>query len=55
MGREWRCERGFRKENAACIAVSVPANAFIGYSGDEWSCEPGFRKQGRACLAAPES
>jgi hypothetical protein len=54
MGREWRCERGFRKQGADCIEVRVPANAFIGYSGDDWTCEAGFRKEESACRAMAE-
>ena len=28
-GSGWECERGYRKDNGACTAVGVPANAYL--------------------------
>ena len=29
-------ERGFRQRNSSCQPLVVPANAYIGYSGNDW-------------------
>jgi hypothetical protein len=49
-GNDWKCERGFRQEEAKCVPLSVPASAYIDYSGNGWTCVEGFRKQGGACI-----
>ncbi len=48
-GQSWRCERGFRRVLAACIAVVVPENAHIDYSGADWACNPPYVKKNEAC------
>lgn len=50
-GRDWNCERGFRREDERCIAVSLPPHSYLDYSGSDWRCESGFRKQGATCAA----
>ena len=47
----WQCDRGFRKADGACDAVTVPPNAFLtdwSY-GSGWKCEHGYRQNGDAC------
>jgi hypothetical protein len=48
-GDSWECERGFRKDAAACVAVELPANAHLDYSGDSWRCDEGFHPHGALC------
>ena len=50
-GDDWRCDRGFKKDNNACSPVTVPANAHLDYSGDDWTCSDGFRRRGARCIA----
>jgi hypothetical protein len=50
-GRSWECERGFRREESACIAVQVPPNAHLGYAGDNWKCDRGFHSHNSGCVA----
>jgi len=49
----WQCDRGFRKADGACDAVTVPPNAFLtdwSY-GSGWKCEHGYKQNGDACDA----
>ena len=48
-GRDWDCERGFKKGPRSCMAFQVPMNAHLGYSGNSWTCDPGYRQQGKTC------
>jgi hypothetical protein len=50
-GDGWECERGFRKEDAACVRVQLPANAGLDYSGNDWKCDEGFHTHGALCVA----
>jgi hypothetical protein len=50
-GHGWKCERGFRQQQASsCEPLVVPASAYIAYSGNDWACVDGFRRQGEACI-----
>jgi len=49
LGSDWRCDRGFRKVEAACLAFSMPPNSHINYSGNEWECDPGYRRESDRC------
>lgn len=43
----WDCDRGYRAANAACVAIKVPANAYLTSSissGSAWKCNRGFRR-----------
>jgi hypothetical protein len=42
-GSGWRCDTGFRKNDGGCVAVIVPANAFLTDSsyGSGWKCTHG--------------
>ena len=52
-GSGWECERGYRKDNMACAAIEVPANAYLSNTlyGSGWECGRGFREVNRACAA----
>jgi hypothetical protein len=50
-GTVWRCERGFKRMESACVELAVPVNAYLDYSGNEWRCEDGFNRVGDACKA----
>jgi hypothetical protein len=49
----WECKRGYRKENKACIAIKLPANAYLtGKSyGPGWDCNRGYRQVNENCIA----
>jgi hypothetical protein len=32
------------------VAMTVPTNAYLDFSGNEWRCTDGFRKQGESCV-----
>ena len=46
---------GFRESDRAaervCVAVNIPPNAFLNYSGNEIECARGFRKAIESCVA----
>jgi hypothetical protein len=50
-GRGWACRRGYRMEEGACVAIHVPANAYLDSLGDRWKCDRGYRKVSDGCLA----
>ena len=47
----WDCNRGFRETAGNCVAVIVPANAYLSPEGTSWTCNRGFRPEGAACKA----
>lgn len=49
----WACERGFRAEANRCIAIAIPANAYLSDRRSEhgWICERGYRESGNRCTA----
>ena len=49
-GSGWECLHGFRiTEEAACVAVEVPAGGFLDPSGERWRCLRGYTKVDDAC------
>jgi hypothetical protein len=55
-GNGWRCERGFASAGAAsagatCVALQVPPNAHIDFSGNRWECDTRYRRDGDVCVA----
>jgi hypothetical protein len=51
-GREgWECDRGYNVVDHSCVAIEVPANAYLDAFGRGWECDRGYRKVGRACAA----
>jgi hypothetical protein len=50
-GPGWKCERGYRANNkGACIALKIPENAHIGYSGKSWECDKPYFKNQNDCI-----
>jgi len=52
-GDGWECDRGFRRDGDACLAVIIPENAFATNRtyGSGWECLHGFQEVGDAtCL-----
>lgn len=49
-GEGWECDRSFRADGNACIAVAVPQNAYPTYRtyGSGWECLHGFVEAGGA-------
>jgi hypothetical protein len=50
FGKGWKCERGFVKAGASCVAVKIPANAHLDSYGGDWSCDRPFRRRTDACV-----
>ena len=49
-GPGWTCERGYRADKGACIALKIPENAHIGYSGKVWECDKPYTKKQNNCI-----
>jgi len=45
----WECARGFQRLAEACVAIKVPANAYLNTQGDGWHCDRGYLKSGERC------
>ena len=45
----WKCERAFRAVKGG-VAIQLPQNARLEYSGDKWKCDPLARRQGNGCI-----
>ena len=43
-GRAWECLRGYSQVEQACIAMAIPANAYLNAYGDRWECERTFKR-----------
>lgn len=52
-GRGWECDGGYRKNAGSCIAVTLPANAYLTDSsyGIGWACQHGYKQDKENCLA----
>lgn len=52
-GTGWQCDRGFRKADGGCVAVTVPAHAYLSERsyGQGWACDRGYRKDQATCVA----
>jgi hypothetical protein len=49
-GKGWECAFGFNAKDDFCIAVEVPANAFLDARGTGWKCNRGFREDSGECV-----
>jgi hypothetical protein len=51
-GDEWKFDRGFERNDQACVTVRVPDHAvFVGDSyGQKWKCNRGFKMKGDGCV-----
>ena len=53
-GNAWKCNRGYRKTDADCVAVAIPENGYLDTSGHDWDCERGYSKRlGCVSIAVP--
>ena len=53
FGEGWECDRGYRREDNACLAIIVPENAYATNRsyGTGWECMHGFQEvDGAICL-----
>ena len=50
FGRRWDCQRGFQRVNDSCIAVALPDNAHLNYSGNDWDRSKPYRKRMEGCV-----
>ena len=47
----WECPRGFQERGETCVAIKVPANAYLSAFGNEWECNRGYQRIGERCAA----
>jgi len=50
-GPGWECSRGYAEVGAACVAVQLPGNAHLDYSGRGWDCDPPYRRELEGCAS----
>jgi hypothetical protein len=52
-GDGWTCERGYRKDSAACAVITLPANGYANNEsyGSGWDCARGLHQVGESCVA----
>jgi hypothetical protein len=50
-GKDWKCERGFRKTDRDCVGIKIPINAHLDYSGNDWNCDRPRWRQREVCVA----
>ena len=52
-GSGWECDRGYRVDKDACIAINVPSNGYLTDAsyGSGWKCDRGYRADRGACVA----
>ena len=48
-GTGWKCSYGYEEQNDACVAVDLPANAYLSGRGNSWKCERGYRRDNDKC------
>ncbi len=51
-GSGWRCDQGYRAVDEVCVAIKVPANAYLANTsyGSGWECGRGYREVDEACV-----
>jgi hypothetical protein len=45
----WELPRGFPEQADACVAIKVPANAYLSAVGNPGECNPGYLRIGERC------
>ena len=53
-GRDWVCERGFKRDFHTCVRLELPDHAHLGYAGNRWVCDSGYRQEGQACIVSTD-
>ena len=50
-GIGWECDKGYQKVNDGCVAIKIPANAYLTHRshGRGWECNRGYREFGDTC------
>src|SRR5262249_20744862 len=50
-------KHGYQQRGADCVAVAVPQNAQLDYTGHTWSCKHGYQQRGADCVtvAVPQN
>jgi hypothetical protein len=43
------CEFGYQLKGRGCVAIPVPAHAYLNSLGDNWDCERGFTRDADRC------
>jgi hypothetical protein len=46
----WECDRGYREQGNACVAVVISAHAHLNFLGSGWECDRGFREESDGCV-----
>lgn len=58
-GRDWQCDRGFRRAEETCVPIVLPPHAYLSeeWSGPGWACDRGFSAEADRCvpIAVPEN
>ncbi len=44
------CTIGFRRQGTTCVAVEIPENGTLDFTGHGWACKQGFYRQEQACM-----
>ena len=50
-GDGWKCSWGYRKTGETCVAIKIPANAYLNSYGYDWECDRGFKALNQTCVA----
>jgi hypothetical protein len=48
-GPGWNCDRGYHSVGETCVALEVPDNAHLDFSGNAWACNRPYQKQRNLC------
>jgi hypothetical protein len=38
------------RTDSKCVALALPVNAFIDYSGNDWRCVDGYQRKETSCV-----
>lgn len=52
-GDRWLCDRGYRKADETCAAISVPSHGYLSKRsyGNGWECNKSYNKRMHACTS----
>jgi hypothetical protein len=50
-GQGWECEHGYQEVKSSCVAVALPENTHMDFSGSGWDCNKPYRKQQNSCVS----
>ncbi len=49
----WECDRGYTVVDGSCVAIPLPAHAFLDTFGDGWECLRGYHEVEGGCDVVP--